>query len=126
MDMRIIDLLRDMKKSIDAQADKINELDNKISSEIKRLEEKLILLENRIENYRFVVENRYVPGLIERHEADEKRIKNLESTINAFRIQWKEFRERLDSRVKEMEQAVNSQKDFEVLMRKIKGLESKG
>ena len=122
--MRVIDLLRDMKKSIDEQASKINELDNKLSSEMKRLEEKLILLENRIENYRFVVENRYIPGLVERHEANEKRMKALEDSLNSFRIQWREFRHRLDERVREMEQAVASQQDYETLMRKIKGLDS--
>ncbi len=63
---RLIDIIKEMKEMVSEQARMINRLDNKISSDIKRLEEKIIMLENRIENYRFLVEKRYVPAIVER------------------------------------------------------------
>lgn len=123
MDVRIIDLIRDMKKLIEEQGRRLNEIDNKFSSEMKKIEEKIILLENRLENYRFVVEKRYVPGIIERIESTEKEVARMNDRINALRVEWSDFRARFEARMREIETTIKSQEDFEVLMRKIKGLD---
>ena len=99
---RLIDVIKQLKAVIEEQSKLINQMDNKFSSDMKRLEEKLIMLENRIENYRFMVEKRYVPALVERLEDDEKRMKSLEDRLESIRIQWSDFRSMVDEKMKEI------------------------
>ena len=119
---RLIDIIKEMKEMVSEQARMINRLDNKISSDIKRLEEKIIMLENRIENYRFLVEKRYVPAIVERIEKDEKQMERMEGLVESVRIQWSEFRSMFEDKMKEMEEAVKSQEDYEAVLKRIKGL----
>ncbi len=123
MDMRIIDLIRDMKKLLEEQSKRMNEIDNRLSSDIKKLEERIVLLENRVENYRFSVEKRYIPALVERIGDVEKKIRKAEERIGSFRVEWSGFRDRFEARMREMETFAKSQQDYEVLMRKIKGID---